>query len=287
MFQISTHAPLAGRDGACTLIGGGFEYFNPRAPCGARLRRIDLCFDVIIFQPTRPLRGATFFEFILNLPFSISTHAPLAGRDAISVLVAGDRLISTHAPLAGRDYHSMAARRQGYDFNPRAPCGARLQQRTSLRIPCPFQPTRPLRGATSPCLSSFPSMIFQPTRPLRGATSLNRNYSAYTIISTHAPLAGRDVPCSHAAAKPRYFNPRAPCGARRGARTSRTRATNFNPRAPCGARPSCVRCSPRGCYFNPRAPCGARQVGDKLYRVFAGISTHAPLAGRDNHLSFP
>ena len=78
---ISTHAPLAGRDLSFPWLNVNIVYFNPRAPCGARLkqqgynkknktfqptrplrgatRRIDLCFDVIIFQPTRPLRGAT------------------------------------------------------------------------------------------------------------------------------------------------------------------------------------------------------------------------------------
>ena len=33
---------------------------------------------------------------------------------------------------------------------------------------------------------------FQPTRPLRGATGIMNGVEDYTIISTHAPLAGRD-----------------------------------------------------------------------------------------------
>ena len=36
--------------------------------------------------------------------FIISTHAPLAGRDADDECVIRYEIISTHAPLAGRDY---------------------------------------------------------------------------------------------------------------------------------------------------------------------------------------
>ena len=57
--------------------------------------------------------------------------------------------ISTHAPLAGRDYDSWISTRQLHHFNPRAPCGARLDQRLTAQEIAAFQPTRPLRGATS------------------------------------------------------------------------------------------------------------------------------------------
>ena len=102
-----------------------------------------------------------------------------------------------------------------------------------------------------------------------------------------------------------HFNPRAPCGARLFAQMTFTRAftfqptrplrgatvatglgffflTDFNPRAPCGARPSARPLKLRSWNFNPRAPCGARLAKPSLCCRFAGrISTHAPLAGRD------
>ena len=56
--------------------------FNPRAPCGAR------------------------------------RHGCRYGQP--------DRTISTHAPLAGRDKECLRALPVLEDFNPRAPCGARL-----------------------------------------------------------------------------------------------------------------------------------------------------------------
>ena len=147
-------------------------HFNPRAPCGARLRVGDaltvdgfisthaplagrddinnpVLSEAFAFQPTRPLRGATVLTSIAWTPRDISTHAPLAGRDE----------------NCWKQYHSLGV----------------------------FQPTRPLRGATPPPTRLTPPVAFQPTRPLRGAT----------------PDQPQNLPMVL------YFNPRAPCGARR------------------------------------------------------------------------
>ena len=168
--------------------------------------------------------------------------------------------ISTHAPLAGRD-NSIPA---------------------SIPHTAPFQPTRPLRGATAAARPSTPART--------------------------------------------YFNPRAPCGARLRLYGAASRAADFNPRAPCGARLRLSQIKPassifqptrplRGAtvttsdllgeqnisthaplagrdelvqhdlralgHFNPRAPCGARPLAGGHLRPQDGISTHAPLAGRD------
>ena len=58
--------------------------FNPRAPCGARLGEALAPVAAKIFQPTRPLRGATENPSISYTALTISTHAPLAGRDTTS-----------------------------------------------------------------------------------------------------------------------------------------------------------------------------------------------------------
>ena len=125
--QISTHAPLAGRDGCCG-VGDRRRRISTHAPLAGRDRPAPaLGVRAFLFQPTRPLRGAT---------------------EAAKQLLALD-LISTHAPLAGRDVKLGFLRARQRDFNPRAPCGAR---RPLLRTPSHclpiFQPTRPLRGAT-------------------------------------------------------------------------------------------------------------------------------------------
>ena len=102
-----------------------------------------------------------------------------------------------------------------WDFNPRAPCGARHQR--------------------------------------------EEVYQRADGISTHAPLAGRDPQHWFYTEWIQHFNPRAPCGARPSRRLVTAAIRNFNPRAPCGAR-----------LFSP-IPANTRD----------GISTHAPLAGRD------
>ena len=56
------------------------------------------------------------------------------------------------------------------DFNPRAPCGARL-----------YLP-----------LGENPLALFQSTRPVRGATRFGHGGLSHGRISIHAPRAGRD-----------------------------------------------------------------------------------------------
>ena len=213
-------------------------YFNPRAPCGARPPPPRARPAACIFQSTRPLRGATggrLFHhcgwshfnprapcgarpatlFVARKGGNISIHAPLAGRDPGELQVSESALISIHAPLAGRDFFF------------------------GFRI--------------------LPAPLFQSTRPLRGATISFVGSCVSTSISIHAPLAGRDKRVADAATSTdvfqstrplrgatkmtekefleRYFNPRAPCGARRQGTDNGARRSNFNPRAPCGARP--------------------------------------------------
>ena len=64
-------------------------------------------YELESFQPTRPLRGATDEPWYDNADRDISTHAPLAGRDAAFEDTGLEPEISTHAPLAGRDSKSV------------------------------------------------------------------------------------------------------------------------------------------------------------------------------------
>ena len=145
------------------------------------------------FQSTRPVRGATGRWSAKELPIWISIHAPRAGRDGC-----------WRAPKAPT-----------MNFNPRAPCGARLaggalksfrsgfqstrpvRGATFKRFPrftsvIPFQSTRPVRGATrTTCLRKLRN-LFQSTRPVRGATLQVCPSASYSVISIHAPRAGRD-----------------------------------------------------------------------------------------------
>ena len=147
-----------------------------------------------------------------------------------------------------------------------------------------FQPTRPLRGATS--VDSGPSFAseFQPTRPLRGATVLGRRRLDHLPpISTHAPLAGRDFLRLSRGLSGGNFNPRAPCGARRDCAGSSEPSILFQPTRPLrGATPSRSSWTARAARFQPTRPLRGATAAHALGLALFEISTHAPLAGRDN-----
>ena len=103
-YRISIHAPRAGRDELVTYAPEDGDNFNPRAPCGARLRRFVHQTDHADFNPRAPC-GARLCVLHNFCPFG--------------------RSISIHAPRAGRDAEFDAILPDFWDFNPRAPCGAR------------------------------------------------------------------------------------------------------------------------------------------------------------------
>ena len=215
-FEISIHAPRAGRDWTLCLPRWFRWDFNPRAPCGARHNRSTNVNIKIGFQSTRPVRGATPQSYGLFRQNGISIHAPRAGRDIVRRTArhpkndfnprapcgarqqrCGVKLpaaaISIHAPRAGRDPFLLTSVNRLLNFNPRAPCGAR----------------RPRRNV-SECGNKF-----QSTRPVRGATAAVSTRKLPHLISIHAPRAGRDCWRLRLRMCRFHFNPRAPCGARR------------------------------------------------------------------------
>ena len=124
-YVVSIHAPRAGRDADQRTDEEARRRFNPRAPCGARLsqrtgRERRICFNprapcgarrrdkdgnvtYVMFQSTRPVRGATHPLVCLITSSGVSIHAPRAGRDRGSVFRRRFLDVSIHAPRAGRD----------------------------------------------------------------------------------------------------------------------------------------------------------------------------------------
>ena len=195
-YKFQSTRPLRGATGERGDQIASDPHFNPHAPCGARLH-----------ARRRPFR-----------PRKISIHAPLAGRDNKARRLRRAVAISIHAPLAGRDRVVDQLLHRIAHFNPRAPCGARPHSPASRSVSCRFQSTRPLRGATPASCRSAPAYHhFNPRAPCgarRSETALCWSYRYFnprapcgarpcfyfpsvwdTMISIHAPLAGRDV-CS-------------------------------------------------------------------------------------------
>ena len=145
-------------------------------------------------------------------------------------------------------------------FNSHAPFEARRGEKVRGGKRQEFQPTRPLRGATAAFIISPFKILFQPTRPLRGATFEQGSISILKIISTHAPLAGRDGGATVACHALNVFQPTRPL---RGATGSDVML-------------------PDDFEFQPTRPLRGATVVKLDYATFAFISTHAPLAGRDS-----
>ena len=122
-----------------------------------------------------------------------------------------------------------------------------------------FQPTRPLRGATAQACDTRNTVQFQPTRPLRGATILKHISASSDRFQPTRPLRGATDVTDKLIPSTVYFNPRAPCGARRRWKDRKLRRADISTHAPLAGRDF------KASYddiattnFNPRAPCGAR-----------------------------
>ena len=169
--MISIHAPRAGRDSRPALPGGVVRAISIHAPrAGRDIPQTMAGMSPAIFQSTRPVRGATGERSHEPGQGHISIHAPRAGRDHLEGNRPEGWTISIHAPRAGRD------------------------KLTGL-----------VQGS---------NIIFQSTRPVRGATPIFPRCGVDRLISIHAPRAGRDFAGLSLCFILRYFNPRAPCGAR-------------------------------------------------------------------------
>lgn len=96
---------------------------------------------------------------------------------------------------------------------------------------------RPARGATFTASGSFSAGIFQSTCPMRGATVGDQVRPQSELISIHAPLAGCDIDDLIPYANNAKFQSTHPSrGATRAIWIPHSWRKYFNPRAPCGAR---------------------------------------------------
>ena len=156
---------------------------------------------------------------------------------------------------------AIIARLDGY-FNPRAPCGARrLCFPRGLSRQYHFNPRAPC-GA----------------RPVRLRRFYHTNY-----ISIHAPLAGRDAIRDAVANGTMPFQSTRPLrGATPALPCVMRDQSYFNPRAPCGARPLPTGTPMLSTRFQSTRPLRGATAGNYIPPiVYAVISIHAPLAGRD------
>ena len=218
MISISIHAPRAGCDHGLVLDAwhGVISIHAPRAGCDAHgLHRAVLVHISIhapragcdvgwmlhglpwwTFQSTHPVRGATLPDkYISNEIPNFNPRTPCGVRRAGRGAALCAPPISIHAPRAGCDRSQMLLQTMTRHFNPRTPCGVRLREGDTAWHCGAISIHAPRAG----CDDDVPAWAreetqFQSTHPVRGATRA-RTASRHTR---------------------QHFNPRTPCGVRRG-----------------------------------------------------------------------
>ena len=99
-------------------------------------------------------------------------------------------------------------------FNPRAPCGARPYRAHSSYLPVGISIHAPRAGRDGLLRPVHSGRGISIHAPRAGRDRAPPRKGGNQAISIHAPRAGRDTAAFPGACGQRYFNPRAPCGAR-------------------------------------------------------------------------
>ena len=217
--MISIHAPRAGGDAAAGLAiikKGVISIHAPRAG-GDDIRR---------------LRGRCSI---------ISIHAPRAGGDRpADAGLVGDGCISIHAPRAGGDASAAKSAKSTTQFqstppvrgatasekrftsarryfNPRPPCGGRLQLGVEARDGADISIHAPRAGGDGGVAFSVmsPDLISIHAPRAGGDAVALMGPVVVGRISIHAPRAGGDGTFMVVSGVHEDFNPRPPCGGRR------------------------------------------------------------------------
>ena len=131
---------------------------------------------------------------------AISIHAPRVGSDGEGAQEVALSVISIHAPRVGSDPQTALWSRWSLaDFNPRSPCGERLDDSEKSNGLPRFQSTLPVWGATSGSASpSRRSTHFNPRSPCGERPNLPPLRGIESSISIHAPRVGSDcTPVRH------------------------------------------------------------------------------------------
>ena len=191
----------------------------------------------------------------------ISIHAPRVGRDFLSTRSRRNCRISIHAPRVGRDDDTQSIIRFLNDFNPRAPCGARLPIISYLFVHIPFQSTRPVWGATDFCEEEIiVREDFNPRAPCGARRYRTRSQAVRPTFQSTRPVWGATVKVAARPQPDRFQSTRPVWGATLVLRAAITLFIPFQSTRPVwGATPAC-----------------------ETLRSRSKISIHAPRVGRDH-----
>ncbi len=171
--MVSIHAPRVGSDGGVRVQNVRIRCFNPRSPCGERLKYPPLFFQPNCFNPRSPCgerlgvppRRHFDMPFQSTLPVWGATH----GTADFEVTEDG---FNPRSPC-GERHSKYDCGRKPDSFNPRSPCGERhavIVPTVMVRVVSIHAP----RVGSDICLSDGgpASQPFQSTLPVWGATPI-------------------------------------------------------------------------------------------------------------------
>ena len=164
----------------------------------------------MLFQSTRPVKGATPWKFVVHKVAAFQSTRPVKGATGGSARRLVGREVSIHAPREGRDRGlldgaeldivSIHAPREGRDIGDR-----RAVELVVVSIHAPREGRDVVKRLTLSATKGF-----QSTRPVKGATPHAGKGLRGAGVSIHAPREGRDPSARGRARCPSRFNPRAP-----------------------------------------------------------------------------
>ena len=160
---------------------------------------------------------------------------------------------------------------------------------TPIAMPEIFQSTRPIRGATNSGSITVPlSLAFQSTRPIRGATGWSGCASLHaSAFQSTRPIRGATVGVLSGSSPGRYFNPRAPYGARRVIGGLVVHAVDISIHAPHTGRDfTASKIRPRSSQFQSTRPIrGATFQITGLTSPISGFQSTRPIRGATRFVS--
>ena len=227
------------------LAGRDFNIFSPRQSA--------IHFNSHAPCGARRSRGNTMAA---TGPFQLTR--PLRGATMIRLKWLRVCSISTHTPLAGRDSFRRI-NKNAFCISTHTPLAGRDGNEIGLGFPKLISTHTPLAGRDLKPHQEQLLLKISTHTPLAGRDREDCSLYPHQAISTHTPLAGRDDSDGDGEIDSEDFNSHAPCGARR--LKSRTTSLRFR--------------------FQLTRPLrgATRELG--LSGESLAISTHTPLAGRD------
>ena len=173
--------------------GKGRTDFNPRSPCGERLKRSRVAPSIRLFQSTLPVRGATLHAMLDDQITKISIHAPRAGSDPCrSSASLSEANFNPRSPCGERPYVYMRQAGCVY-FNPRSPCGERHTKGSGDTCGSTISIHAPRAGSDESALPHAFHVRISIHAPRAGSDPEAATMSPQQTISIHAPRAGSDL----------------------------------------------------------------------------------------------